>query len=85
MDKLLILRQKRANAIAQMRALVANADKETRELNAEETARYESLRSEAEKVLDDIKREEELRELEAATPAQVPASAPAAAARNEQL
>lgn len=85
MDKLLILRQKRANAIAQMRALVANADKETRELNAEETARYESLRSEAEKALDDIKREEELRELEAATPAQVTASGPAAAARNEKL
>lgn len=85
MDKLLILRQKRADAIAQMRALIAGADKENREMNAEETARYNSLRSEAEKKLDDIKREEELRGLEAATPAQVTASAPAAAARNEQL
>lgn len=86
MDKILVLKQKRAATIAKMRALIANADKEQRSMNETETAEYASLRTQAENILDDIKREEELRELETAVPAQgVPAGAPAASRAEEVL
>ena len=69
MDKILAMKQKRAELIRKMRAMVDAATNETRDLNNEEQASYEQLRSEAAALADNIVREEELRSLEGDLPA----------------
>lgn len=69
MDKILAMKQKRAELIRKMRTMVDAATNETRDLNNEEQASYEQLRSEAAALADNIVREEELRSLEGNPPA----------------
>lgn len=64
MDKLLELRQKQADLIAKMRALVEAADTAQRSLTEEEQANYDDLRSQLETLKRAVEQEEELRNLE---------------------
>ena len=56
--------QKRANLISQARALVNQADKENRGLNAEEDAQYNGLMNEVNSLKADVDREQQLADLE---------------------
>ena len=78
MDKILQMKQKRAEVITAMRALVAGAETAQRALTDDEKQEYEKLRAEAVSLADDIVREEDLRSLEGSVPPQSKAKAPAA-------
>ena len=69
MDKILQMKQKRADIIKQMRDLVGGAETASRSLNDDEKTKYDGLRAQAMALADDIVREEELRNLEGALPA----------------
>lgn len=69
MDKILAMKQKRAELIKKMRAMVEVATSATRDFNDDEKANYEQLRAEAAALADNIVREEELRSLEGDMPA----------------
>lgn len=69
MDKILAMKQKRAELIKKMRAMVEAATSATRDFNDDEKANYEQLRAEAAALADNIVREEELRSLEGDMPA----------------
>lgn len=58
------LRQKRANLIAQARALIEDADKAGRSTTTEENTRYDALMNEAAQLKADIDRREQLESLE---------------------
>ena len=64
MDKIIVMKQKRADIVKKMRTLLDAATKETRGLSSEEDKEYAALRSEAEQLADAIVKEEELRSLE---------------------
>ena len=68
MDKILQMKQRRAEMIEQMRALVTTAESAQRSLSEEERTNYESLRAQATALADDIVREEELRSFEGSLP-----------------
>lgn len=86
MDKILQLKQKRAEVVKKMRALVEGAESGQRSLSDEENASYEALRADAERMKREIEREEELRRLESQVPNQFPAGTSRAAfAREEKL
>ncbi len=57
--------QKRANLISQARALVTQADKENRGLNAEEDAQYNALMNEVNGLKAEVDREQQLAAVEA--------------------
>lgn len=59
------LRHKRASLIEEARGLNDKAEKEGRDLSDDEESRYQTIMSDANKLKDQIKREEELREAEA--------------------
>lgn len=81
MDKILQMKQKRAEVIASMRALVSRAESAQRALTDDEKQKYEELRAQAAALADDIVREEELRSLEGSVP---PQSGIKPAARTEE-
>lgn len=68
MDKILQLKQKRAELIRQMRVMVQTAETANRAMNEEENTKYVSLRDQAATLADEIVREEELRQLENGLP-----------------
>ena len=68
MDKILQMKQRRAEMIKQMRALVTTAESAQRSLSEEERTNYENLRAQATALADDIVREEELRSFEGSLP-----------------
>lgn len=84
MDKILQMKQKRAEIIASMRALVGAAETAQRALTDDEKQEYEKLRAQAVSLADDIVREEELRSLEGSVPLQGQKKVPAAL-REEQV
>ena len=57
MDKILAMKQKRAELIKKMRAMVEAATSATRDFNDDEKANYEQLRAEAAALADNIVRE----------------------------
>ena len=69
MDKILQMKQRRAEMIKQMRALVTGAETAQRSLSEEERTNYDNLRAQAASLADDIVREEELRSIEGSLPA----------------
>ncbi len=81
MDKILQMKQKRAEVIASMRVLVSGAESAQRALTDDEKQKYEELRAQAAALADDIVREEELRSLEGSVP---PQSGIKPAARTEE-
>lgn len=81
MDKILQMKQKRAEMIKHMRALVTTAETAQRSLSEEERTNYENLRAQATALADDIVREEELRSFEGSLP--VPANVTASGQREE--
>ena len=81
MDKILQMKQKRAEMIKQMRALVTAAETAQRSLSEEERTNYDNLRAQATALADDIVREEELRSFEGSLP--VPARVTASGQREE--
>ena len=81
MDKILQMKQKRAEMIKQMRALVTAAETAQRSLSEEERTNYDNLRAQATALADDIVREEELRSFEGSLP--IPAHVTASGQREE--
>lgn len=76
MDKILQMRQKRAEIIKNMRALVTAAEEGQRALTEDENTKFEGMRAEAEQLATSIVREEQLRGLEGGDqPAPAPAGA----------
>jgi len=59
------LRQKRAELVARLRAILDTASAEDRDLTEEERAEYDAKKAEVEKLSKDIERAEELEALEA--------------------
>ena len=66
MDKILEMRRKRAELVAQARALVEKAEKENRNLSAEEKQQYDKIFKDIEDIKEKIDREEKLLEEERA-------------------
>jgi len=64
MDKILELRQKRAALVKQAREILDKAEKENRDLTAEEEQEYERIMEEVDKLGKQIEREERMRALE---------------------
>lgn len=64
MPNALELRQKRAALVAEARAILEAAEKEKRELAAEETEKYDRIMAEVDKLAKDIEREERVASLE---------------------
>lgn len=64
MPNALELRQKRAALVAEARAILEAAEKETRDLTTEETEKYDRIMAEVDKLAKDIEREERLANLE---------------------
>lgn len=86
MDKILELKQKRAEAVKKMRSLVEGAESGQRNLSDEENSSYDGLRAEAVRLKRDIEREEELRKLESQVPKQFASGTSRIAfAREEEL
>lgn len=86
MDKILELKQKRAETVKKMRAMIEAAETGQRSLTDEEDASYKALREEAERLKRDLEREEELRRLESQMPKQFPnGTSRTAFAREEKL
>lgn len=75
MGKLKVLREQRATAIKAMRTLLDTAATESRELSAEEVAKYDELMAQTEKLGQDIEREQKLEALEASSSVVMPAAA----------
>lgn len=75
MSKLQVLREQRATAIKAMRTLLDTAATESRELSAEEVAKYDELMAQTEKLGQDIEREQKLEALEASSSIVLPAAA----------
>jgi len=77
MSKIQELREKRAQTVTGMRALLTLAESEARELSAEEVTKYDGLEAEVVKLDAAIKRELGLEQLEAASAQPLPAVAAA--------
>lgn len=83
--KLQELRQQKAQAVEQMREMLANADKENRSLNEEEGGKFDALKAKVDELKTEIERLESVTEEERSNPAYQKAEKATKAPSNDEL